>query len=147
MDEESPLPILASCSWVQNDSSLKSHLGKDYACGMRSSFKVSLPMKSLYFTKHRHAVAQVNVRKGHLYNRLLKNIIRLGVFNSIFIERKIKFQVSEGPRSYFIRLHNLLQRSFVEIAEIFSTVFLRFFLDCIFILEQIFERRKSQVWN
>lgn len=103
MDEESPLPILASCSWVQNGSSLKSHLGKDYACGMQSSFELSVPMKSLYFTKHRHAVAQVHVRKGHLYHRLLKNIIRLCVFNAIFIGGKKKknpeYQKDQGPVS------------------------------------------------
>lgn len=101
MDEESPLPILASCSWVQNGSSLKSHLGKDYACGTQSSFKVSLPTKSLYFTKHRHAVAWVNVRKVHLYHRLLKNITKLCVFNAIFIEKKknSKYQKDQDPTS------------------------------------------------
>lgn len=103
MDEESPLPILASCSWVQNGSSLKSHLGKDYACGMQSSFELSVPMKSLYFTKHRHAVAQVHVRKGHLYHRLLKNIIRLCVFNAIFIggEKKKKIQSIKRTKALF----------------------------------------------
>lgn len=100
MDEGSPLPVLASCSWVQNGSSLKSHLGKDYACGMQSSFKVWLPMKSLFFTKHRHAVAQVHVRKGHLYHRFLKNIIRLCVFNAIFIKKKNpKYQKDQDPTS------------------------------------------------
>lgn len=56
-------------------------------------------MKSLYFTKRRHAVAQDHVRKGHLYDRLLKNITRLCLFNAIFIEKKNnpEYQKDQGP--------------------------------------------------
>lgn len=99
MDEVSPQPVLASCSWVQNGSSLKSHLRKDYACGMQSSFKVSLPVKSLYFTKHRHAVVQACVRKGHLYHRLPKNIIRLFSMQFFLKKNNPEYQKDQGPTS------------------------------------------------
>lgn len=83
------------------------------------------------------AVAQVHVRKGHLYHRLLKNIKRLCVFGVISIEKEKISRISKGPSSYFSKAYNLVQKGFLIAVTFSKTLFPNLFLNCIFISESI----------
>lgn len=98
---------------------------------MQSSFKVSLPMKPLYFIKHRDAVAQVHARKGHLYHRLLRNIIRLCVFNAIFIGggKNPEYQKDQGLTSTD---YITCSKKVFSLQIFFSTVFPHFLITFLF---------------